>query len=130
MAATSDPAADKKTDEHVVDVAAKEHWKKGNSLFEESKFSEAITEYNEAIKIDEKYADAYFNRALTERVTNDFEGAKRDLETVLKLQPKSADAPLLIGDIAETANDLLGAKFWYEKSLSNNPDYTEAKEQA
>src|SRR5271157_6047204 len=113
--------------EHVVDIAAKEHWKKGNSFFEESKFDEAINEYNEALKIDEKYADAYFNRALTERVMNNFDGAKRDLEIVLSLQPKSADAPLLIGDIAESANDLLGARYWYEKSLSNNPDYTEAK---
>ena len=113
--------------EHVVDIAAKEHWKKGNSFFEESKFDEAIGEYNEALKIDEKYADAYFNRALTERVMNNFDGAKRDLEVVISLQPKSADAPLLIGDIAESANDLLGARYWYEKSLSNNPDYTEAK---
>lgn len=113
--------------EHVVDVAAKEHWKKGNALFEESKFDEAIMEYNEALKVDPEYADAYFNRALTKRVTNNFDGAKEDLETVLKLQPKSADAPLLIGDIAETANDLLTARYWYEKSLSSNPDYTEAK---
>lgn len=113
--------------EHVVDIGAKEHWKSGNALFEESKFDEAIKEYNEALKIDDKYADAYFNRALTERVTNDFEGAKKDLEMVLTLQPKSADAPLLIGDIAENANDLLGARYWYEKSLANNPDYTEAK---
>jgi len=113
--------------EHVVNVAAKEHWKNGNAFFEESKFDDAIKEYNEAIKIDERYADAYFNRALTERVTNNLEDAKKDLEMVLTLQPKSADAPLLIGDIAENANDLLGAKYWYEKSLANNPDYTEAK---
>ena len=113
--------------EHVVDLAAKEHWKKGNSFFEESKFEDAIKEYDEAIRIDLNYADAYFNRALTERVTNDFDGAKRDLEKVLELQPKSYDAPLLIGDMAENKNDMLGARYWYEKSLSNNPDYTEAK---
>ncbi len=113
--------------EHVVDIAAKEHWKKGNALFEESKFDEAIAEYGEAIKIDERYADAFFNRALTKRVSNDLDGAKRDLEMVLTLQPKSADAPLLIGDIAENSNDLVGARYWYEKSLSNNPDYAEAK---
>lgn len=113
--------------EHTVDIAAKEHWKKGNSLFEESKFEEAILEYNAALGIDSKYADAYFNRALTERVTNNFDAAKKDLEMVLSLQPKSADAPLLIGDIAESANDLISARYWYEKSLANNPDYTEAK---
>jgi ATP-dependent 26S proteasome regulatory subunit/intein/homing endonuclease len=128
MPDSKEPGQGAKTEqEHVVDLAAKEHWKKGNSFFEESKFEEAIAEYNEAIKVDSKYADAYFNRALTERVTNDFDGAKRDLEVVISLQPKSADAPLLIGDMAESKNDLLGARFWYEKSLSNNPDYAEAK---
>jgi SpoVK/Ycf46/Vps4 family AAA+-type ATPase len=130
MAATKNPKNDpekKPEAEHVVDVAAKEHWKKGNAFFEESKFNEAVGEYTEALRIDEKYADAYFNRALTKRVINDLEGAKKDLEMVLSLQPKSADAPLLIGDIAENSNDLLSARYWYEKSLANNPDYTEAK---
>jgi SpoVK/Ycf46/Vps4 family AAA+-type ATPase len=111
----------------AVDPAAKEHWKKGNALFEESKFSEAVEEYNAAIGIDGKYADAYFNRALTERVMNNYSAAKKDLEVVMELQPKSADAPLLIGDISESNNDLLGARFWYEKSLANKPDYVEAK---
>jgi AAA+ superfamily predicted ATPase len=112
--------------EGVVDEA-KEHWKKGNSLFESSKFQEAIMEYDEAIRIKPDYADAYFNRALTNRIVHNYSAAKKDLEAVIGLQPKSFDAPLLIGDIAESNNDLLGARYWYEKSLSNNPDYAEAK---
>ncbi|MDE1857328.1 MAG: AAA family ATPase [Candidatus Micrarchaeota archaeon] len=111
----------------VVDPVAKEHWKKGNSLFEESKFEDAVNEYNEAIRIDNKYADAYFNRALTQRILHNYDAARKDLEAVMELQPKSADAPLLIGDMAESQNDLLGARFWYEKSLANNPSYVEAK---
>ncbi len=123
------PAAEpgKVSEAHEVPIEAKEHWRKGNALFEESKFEDAIKEYNEAMKIDSKYADAYFNRALTERLTQDYSGAKRDLEVVMELQPKSADAPLLIGDIAESVNDFTGAKYWYERSLANNPDYAEAK---
>jgi len=111
----------------AVNPMAKDHWKRGNSLFEESKFSEAIQEYVEALKIDSQYADAYFNRALTHRIMNNFDAAKKDLEVVIQLQPRSADAPLLIGDMAESNNDLLGARYWYEKALANNPDYTEAK---
>ena len=110
-----------------VNPSAKEHWKKGNSLFEASKFNEAVREFTEAIRIDKSYADAYFNRALTERVMNDFSAARADLEKVIELQPKSHDAPLLIGDMSESKNDLLGARYWYERALANNPDYTEAK---
>ncbi|MDE1810654.1 MAG: AAA family ATPase, partial [Candidatus Micrarchaeota archaeon] len=45
----------------------------------------------------------------------------------MELQPKSADAPLLIGDMAESENDYIEARRWYERSLANNPDYAEAK---
>ena len=120
-------AAGEQSAKPAVDPQAKEHWKKGNALFEESKFEEAIKEYTEAIRIDKSYADAYFNRALTERVINDFKSARGDLEKVLELQPKSYDAPLLIGDMAENKNDMLGARYWYERALANNPEYTEAK---
>jgi transitional endoplasmic reticulum ATPase len=123
----SKAVTDEQSVKPAVNAVAKEHWKKGNSLFEESKFEEAIKEYTEAIRIDKTYADAYFNRALTERVINDFTSARGDLEKVLELQPKSYDAPLLIGDMAETKNDMLGARYWYERALSNNPEYTEAK---
>ena len=110
-----------------VDLNAKDHWKKGNSMFEASKFDDAIKEFDEAIRIDPKYADAYFNKALTERIIRNYDAAKADLEKVMGLQPSSPDAPLLLGDILESGNDLLGAKFWYEKSLKIDSGYSEAK---
>ena len=110
-----------------VDPLAKDHWKKGNQLFEAKSYEEAINEYTEALKIDNKYSDAYFNRALTYRVKENYGAAKKDLDVVMELEPKSADAPLLVGDMAEQNNDLIGARFWYEKALANNPDYAEAK---
>ncbi len=125
--ATKAEKAEKTEQKPQVDPLAKDHWKKGNSLFEEGNYNDALAEFTEAIKVDQKYADAYFNRALTYRIMNNFSSAKKDLDKVMELQPKSGDAPLLIGDMAETNNDLLGARFWYEKALANNPDYTEAK---
>ena len=49
-----DPAAGpgKGGEVHEVPIKAKEHWRKGNALFEESKFEDAIKEYTEAMKID------------------------------------------------------------------------------
>ncbi len=110
-----------------VDPSAKEHWKKGNSLFEANSFDEAVTEFTQAIEADKGYADAYFNRALAERVNKRFEEAKKDLEKVMELQPDSADAPLLYGDILESNNEMMEALQWYKKSLTINPSYQEAK---
>ncbi|MEM0149897.1 MAG: AAA family ATPase, partial [Candidatus Micrarchaeaceae archaeon] len=125
MAGEEKPGAQEQKPE--VNPEAKEHLKKGNQLFEESKFDESISEYNEAIKIQEEYADAYFNRALAERVKGDYASAKKDLEKVAELQPKSPDTPLLMGDIAEANSDFIGARYWYEKALSIDPNYSEAK---
>ena len=123
----SDEAVQPNESSPQVDLNAKDHWKKGNSMFEASKFDDAIKEFDEAISIDPKYADAYFNKALTERIMRNYDAAKADLEKVMELQPSSPDAPLLFGDILESSNDLLGARFWYEKSLKIDAGYSEAK---
>jgi SpoVK/Ycf46/Vps4 family AAA+-type ATPase len=106
---------------------AKELWRTGNASFQEGKLEDALKSYVKALEIDGDYTDAYFNRALVYRILGDISSAKKDLEKVMEIQPKSADAPLLMGDIAESSDDYLGAKFWYEKSLANKPDYDEAK---
>ncbi len=110
-----------------IDPKAKEHWMRGNSLFDESKFDDAIAEYTEAINIDKEYSSAYFNRALNYVIQKDFDSARRDLQVVMELEPKSPDAPLLMGDISEQSNDLLSARFWYERAVTNDPNYTEGK---
>ncbi len=123
----SSSSGEEKTVKHAVDPKAEEHWVKGNSLFDGGKFEEAIEEYTQAIGVDKEYASAYFNRALNYAILKKADLAKKDLQSVLELEPRSADAPLLLGDIAEQNNDLLSARFWYEKSLSNDPGYAEAK---
>ena len=125
--AVGNPPAQGDARQHVVSSEAKEAWRHGNSLFEESKFEEAIEQYSSAINIDGEYADAYFNRSLNETMLHRYDDAKKDLQRVMELQPSSPDAPLLMGDIAEANNDLISARFWYEKSLSLKPDYPEAK---
>jgi len=108
--------------------AAKEHWKKGNTFFEERNLEEAIIEYNEALKIDGKYADAYFNKALTEYMMEMLEATEKDLKKVLQIQPESPDATILMGDVEKKKSDLAKAKYWYEKALKYHPNYYFAKD--
>ncbi len=106
---------------------AKEFYTQGGKAFEENKFEEAIMMYSRAINEDPDYASAYFNRALSYAILNNYTDATRDAEHVLDMEPDSYDAPYVMGIIAEYQNDLQGAKEWYEKSLSKNPDYEQAK---
>ncbi|MGC8567946.1 MAG: ATP-binding protein [Candidatus Micrarchaeia archaeon] len=119
------PAAE--NEKYTINIAAKDHWRKGNSFFEEGNYLEALKEYSTAIEIDNKYADAYFNRALTERILQNYESAKKDINILIELQPESPDGPLLMGDIAESNEDFITARYWYEKALQINPDYAEAR---
>lgn len=115
--------AEQKTQEEQ----AKEHWRSGNVLFQNSNFNAAKEEYTRAIEIKDDYVNAYFNRALCEKILNEPLTAINDLEKVMLLQPDSYDAPFLMGSIHESLNDLSGARYWYEKALSKNPNFSEAK---
>ncbi|HUC39107.1 MAG TPA: tetratricopeptide repeat protein [Candidatus Acidoferrum sp.] len=105
---------------------AKQHWRKGNALFEEKKYGEALMEFSKAISTDPNYSDAYFNRALTERMMDNIDKAIKDLGKVMQLEPKSHDAAILMGDIEEKIGNLSKAKSWYEKALKFYPNYTDA----
>lgn len=110
-----------------VNAEAKQYWRDGNALFEENKYDEAISKYDQALLIDSKYIDAYFNKGLAERLLQNYIGSKKDFESVLKLDPNSVDAIVLLGDIEEEANNYQEAKVFYEKALAVDPEYSEGK---
>ncbi|MCL4364792.1 MAG: AAA family ATPase [Candidatus Marsarchaeota archaeon] len=106
---------------------AKELYKQAGVLFEENKFEDAIATYGQAISEDPNYSSAYFNRALAYAIINKYSEATRDAEKVLDIEPDSYDAPYVMGIIAEYQNDFQGAKEWYDKALSRNPKYEQAR---
>jgi SpoVK/Ycf46/Vps4 family AAA+-type ATPase len=106
---------------------AKEIYKRAGLMFEENKFDEAIDLYGQAIAEDTNYASAYFNRALAYAIMNKYQEATRDAEKVLDIEPESYDAPYVMGIIAEYQNDFDGAREWYQKALTRNPKYEQAR---
>jgi transitional endoplasmic reticulum ATPase len=106
---------------------AKEFYTKAGAAFEENKFEESIEYYSRAIELDPNYSSAYFNRALSYAILNKYQEAERDAETVMDIEPESYDAPYVMGIVAEYQQDYQGAKEWYEKALSKNPKYEQAK---
>ena len=106
---------------------AKELYDSAGRLFEENKFDEAIKLYSEAIDQDPNYSSAYFNRALSFAILNQYDNAVKDADKVLEIEPDSCDAPYVMGIISEYKHDTDAAIEWYEKSLKNNPHYEQAK---
>lgn len=119
-----------KEDDHkkpTIAPRAKELYDEAGKLFEENKFDEAIKLYTQAIEEQRDYASAYFNRALSYAILNQYDNAVKDADKVLEIEPYSCDAPYVMGIISEYKHDNDAALEWYEKSLKNNPHYEQAK---
>ena len=65
---------------------------KGNEKIMENDLQGALDFYNEALKIDPQFKDAWYNRALVYQKLNRLELAVQDFTTVLQLDPFHQDA--------------------------------------
>ena len=68
-------------------------------------FDEAILDYSEAIKLDPKFAVAYYNRGQVHYRLGRFKLAQVDLRQALSLQPSFPDAQLHLNQVEKDLND-------------------------
>jgi tetratricopeptide (TPR) repeat protein len=61
---------------------------KGNKIYDEGTYSEAMKYYSKAINKNPNYADAYWGRALCKYQLKDYSGAKDDFSKVVELNDK------------------------------------------
>lgn len=67
---------------------AKEYLELGITKHNNKDFEGAIKEYSKAIKVDNNYTDAYFNKGTCELALKDFKSAKRDFDKAIEIDPK------------------------------------------
>jgi tetratricopeptide (TPR) repeat protein len=86
----------------------------------------AIENYNQAIKLDENFSDAYYNRAKAYITKGDYDRAIADLEQVTKLQPALAEAYYDLGVAWQKTGNPDQALLNLNRAIELNSDYKEA----
>jgi len=107
--------------EYINPEVALEHKAKGNALFKEGKWPEAVKEYTEAIKRDPNNHTVYSNRATCYAKLLAFDNSLKDCEKCLKIEPKFVKAWIRKGRIEHLKKQYHKAISSYEKALAIEP---------
>lgn len=105
--------------------SAYNYFEKGNAAFAEGKFADATLNYHAAIQKDPSFGDAYYRAGLSELKQNKAAQALEDLESAVRLLPKSNAAK------TDLTNLMLGAyvgdpqrpKFLYDQLVKYSNEW-------
>lgn len=86
----------------------------------------ALADFNDAIKFDPKFWEAYYNRAETNFLLGNGKEALPDLAFITKTYQDSSYYHVLVGDVKNLNGDASGAISSYEKAILLNPKNAEA----
>jgi len=97
-------------------------YKRAVKALRRKEYQTAIDEMNALIRRDADQAEHYAFRAQLHRLNDDFNRAKYDYETVLKLDPESSVGANGLAEIYLQKGDLEPAREWAEKAFETAPD--------
>jgi tetratricopeptide (TPR) repeat protein len=94
----------------------------GDALARKGRSNEAMVHYEEAIRLQPYYANAYYNRGNVLFTMGRTDEAIADWETTLEIQPDDADAHTGLGNALLRKGSLKEAIAHYEKALAIAPE--------
>ena len=106
--------------------SAPSHNALGEQYFEKKGFSSAMAHYDEAIRIDPSYAEAWMGKALTMVAMKDQAAARFMAEKAISLKPKQATIRFSAGNIFRHGGDWSRAISEWEKAIELYPRYSAA----
>jgi tetratricopeptide (TPR) repeat protein len=90
-------------------------------------FQKSLADYNQAIIIDPKFYQAYYNRGLLkDEKLNDIQGALFDYNQAIAINPKYSQAYGNRAFLKEKLNDIQGALVDYNQAIAINPEFYQA----
>lgn len=98
----------------------------GQKLYQEGRYSEALTVLKKAVKHNKADADAWYYLSLTHLRQKDFKAATKAFESSLKLNPASANAYSGLAYSYFLRNKLIDALREAERAIAINAKHTDA----
>jgi tetratricopeptide (TPR) repeat protein len=103
---------------------AQQHFKLGNQLWQQQKLREAAACYEQAVKKQPDFFEAYYNLAESLTQLQDWERAEPVYHQVIELNPQFERAYVGLGNILAEKHQWDEAIILYEKAIACNPDYS------
>ena len=110
----------------VYAETAEEYSHRGNTYLKQNNFTQAISDYTKAIKINPNLAEAYNNRGNAYLKQNNFTQAISDYIEAIKINPNLADAYYHRGLAYVNQNNFTQAISDCTKAIKINPNLAEA----
>ncbi|MEM1169767.1 MAG: tetratricopeptide repeat protein [Cyanobacteria bacterium P01_H01_bin.35] len=102
-------------------------YQQGLAKYEKQNYQSALAEFDRAIKIDPRHADAYIHRGDVKDKLENYEGAIADYNEAIKIDSTHPKAYYRRGNVLRKAGDNWGAIADYNQAIRLNPNYTSAK---
>jgi hypothetical protein len=102
------------------------YYRRGWDFYQGEQYDKAISEYNEAIRLDPNNATYYFARGVAYIDTKDYDEAIRDYNKAIKLEPDSAAAYNNRGTAYDERQKYDKAISDYNKAIKLQPNFTSA----
>ena len=111
----------------TINVDAKSLYDTGKTKWDSKDYKGALADFDEAIKLDSEYAEAYFYRGITKSELNDLNGGLADITTAIELEPsKNPLYYLNRGFIKSDLKDDTGELADYDKAIKLDPGFARA----
>ena len=95
---------------------------KGNALFKQNKYNEAIDYYERAIKINNTIEVLYSNKGTCEKCLKNYKQAIKDYKKALEINPKNTKNLNRLASVYIIVGNLGEAKIIQQKALNLEPN--------